>query len=283
MSSFGKTTFGKIGIIGGTGLDNPDILTDRKEIEVDTPFGKPSDVLVCGKLNNIECVLLARHGRKHTISPTNVNYRANVWALRDAGCTHIIVSAACGSLREDIKPGEFIILDSFIDRTTKRMLTYYDGTPETPMKGILHMPMDKPFCQVTRGILIETAKEVGVPCHQTGTIVVIEGPRYSSKAESKMFQSWGGDVIGMTSIPEVVLAKELGLCYATIAMATDYDCWKEHADECVSVSGVMETFQKNVVNVQKMFQAAVVKVANYAKWDGVITDLHESVKSNIML
>ncbi|XP_014065091.1 S-methyl-5'-thioadenosine phosphorylase isoform X1 [Salmo salar] len=219
----------KIGIIGGSGLDDPDILEGRTEKYVDTPYGKPSDALIMGKIQNVECVLLARHGRQHTIMPTDVNYQANIWALREEGCTHLLVTTACGSLREEIQPGDIVIIDQFIDRTTKRAQTLYDGRPTSP-PGVSHIPMAEPFCTRTREVLLEVARGLGVKCHPQGTVLTIEGPRFSSRAESLMFRQWGADVINMTSVPEVVLAKEAGLCYASIAMATDYDCWKEHEE-----------------------------------------------------
>lgn len=163
----------KIGIIGGSGLDNPDILENRREEIVETIYGKPSDYLIHGSIEGVECVLLARHGRKHDISPSNVNYRANIWALKEAGCTHIIVSTASGSLREDVKPGDLVFLDSFIDRTTKREQTFYDGgqTLGAP-KGILHIPMDEPYSRGLRNLLVETAISLDIPHHPTGTAVV---------------------------------------------------------------------------------------------------------------
>ncbi|KAJ8000776.1 hypothetical protein DPEC_G00183840 [Dallia pectoralis] len=219
----------KIGIIGGSGLDDPDILEGRTEKYVDTPYGKPSDALILGTIKNVECVLLARHGRQHTIMPTDVNYQANIWAMREEGCTHLLVTTACGSLREEIQPGDIVIIDQFIDRTTKRAQTLYDGGFASP-PGVSHIPMAEPFCTRTREVLVEVARSLGVKCHARGTVLTIEGPRFSSRAESLMFRQWGADVINMTSVPEVVLAKEAGLCYASIAMATDYDCWKEHEE-----------------------------------------------------
>ena len=159
--------------------------------------------------------------------PTNVNYRANIWALKEEGCTHVIVTTACGSLKEDIHPGDCVILDQFIDKTTKRVSTFYDGEPKSP-KGVCHIPMDKPFCGRTREIIIKTAKDLGEfkTVHSQGTAITIEGPRFSSKAESLLWRQWGGDVVNMTTVPEVCLAKEAGLCYAAVALPTDYDSWR---------------------------------------------------------
>ncbi|OXA42921.1 S-methyl-5'-thioadenosine phosphorylase [Folsomia candida] len=192
-----------IGIIGGTGLDNPDLLEARREEYVETVFGKPSDALIHGKIGGVECVILARHGRKHDVSPTNVNYRANIWALKEAGCTHIIASTACGSLKEEIVPGDLVILDSFIDRTSKRELTFFDQkTPGGP-SGICHIPMEHAYDDATRKILMQTAKELGIKFHPSGTSVCVEGPRFSTRAESNVFRSWGAATVNMTTVPEV--------------------------------------------------------------------------------
>jgi len=269
----------KIGIIGGSGLDDPDILIDRKEVWVKNSFGSPSDCLIQGKIQNVDCVLLARHGRNHSIMPTNVNYRANIFALKDQGCTHIIVTNACGSLKEDIKPGDIIFPDQFIDRTTKRHNTFYDGQPTSP-KGVCHIPMHAPFCPNTRQILIETAKELEIPHHELGTIVVIEGPRFSTKAESCLFRSWGCDIIGMTTVPEVVLANELGMCYAAIAMATDYDCWRCN-ESFVCVDQVMETMKGNAHKATQILLKAIPIVAK-KDWSSILKDHQESAKSSVM-
>lgn len=166
-----------------------------------------------------------RHGRSHSIMPSTVNYRANIWALRQLNCTHILASTATGSLQENIKPGDLVVLDSFIDRTTKRSQTFYDGSSQSDL-GVCHLPMSPAFCERTRKLLIDTAKELGLEAHPTGTVVTIEGPRFSSKAESLMFKQWNAHLVNMTTVPEVVLAKEAGICYASIAMATDYDSWR---------------------------------------------------------
>lgn len=158
--------------------------------------------------------------------PSHVNYRANIEAMRLQGCTHVIVTTACGSLREDIRPGDIVIMDQFIDRTYRRETTFYDGKDGSP-GGICHMQMDQPFCTRTRSVLVQAAKDLRLRYHDSGTTVTIEGPRFSSKAESNMFRSWSCDIVNMTTVPEVCLAKEAGLCYASIGLATDYDCWKD--------------------------------------------------------
>jgi 5'-methylthioadenosine phosphorylase len=246
----------KIGIIGGSGLEDPKIMRDAKEVSVETGFGKPSSTLIVGKINNVGVVLLSRHGRKHEIMPTNVPNQANIKALKEMGCTHILATSACGSLREEIKPGDFVFIDQFIDRTTKRKSTFYE-------KGhVCHIPMAEPFCQNLRKLLFDEAKRLKMKCHEKGTMVTIEGPRFSSRAESHMFRQWGGDVINMSTVPEVVLAREAGIHYAAIAMSTDYDCWKEH-EEGVDISIVLKTFKENAEKVKKLIIEVIPKIKEY--------------------
>jgi 5'-methylthioadenosine phosphorylase len=246
----------KIGIIGGSGLDNPDILKDVKEIEVSTPYGKPTSPLKLGKINDVEIVLVARHGRKHTIPPTQVNYRANIQALKDQGCTHILATTACGSLREEIGRGDFIILDQFIDFTRLRKVSFFDEFPPGAAK---HTAMAYPYSEDLRKILIETSKELNLKYHEKGTVVTIEGPRFSTRAESEMFRIWGADVINMSIAPETILANEAGIPYAAVAMSTDYDCWKD--DEApVTWDDILEIFGKNVHNVIALLTNAIKKI-----------------------
>lgn len=252
----------KIGIIGGSGLDDPKLLINPQEKCVDTPFGKPSSSLICGKLAGVDVVLIARHGRKHSIMPSNVNYRANIWALKEEECTHVIVSTACGSLREHIKPGDFVFVDQFIDRTTKRQQSFYNDSCYWPFsQKVCHISMADPFCSSLRALLAAKADELRLPFHETGTMITIEGPRFSSRAESHFFRQIGGDVINMSTVPEVILAREAGMCYAAIAMATDYDCWHV-SEEAVSFDMVLQVFQKNVGNVLALFQAVIPHIAN---------------------
>jgi len=243
----------KIGIIGGSGLDDPKIMKGAKDIEVDTPFGKPSSALTVGKIENIDVVILARHGKKHTIYPTGVNYQANIRALKEQGCTHIIVTTACGSLREEIKPRDFIFIDQFIDRTTKRKSTFYEKD------HVAHIPMSEPFCQDLRNLLGETADELNLSNHKKGTVVTIEGPRFSTKAESNLFRSWNADVINMSTVPEVVLAREAGICYASVAMSTDYDVWHE-SEEDVNIEMVLKIMKQNAENVKKLILKTIPKI-----------------------
>ena len=246
----------KIGIIGGSGLDNPDILKDVKVIEASTPYGKPTSPLKLGKINDVEIVLVARHGRDHTIPPTQVNYRANIQALKDQGCTHILATTACGSLREEIGRGDFIILDQFIDFTRLRKISFFDEFPPGDAK---HTAMAYPYSEELRKILIETAKELNLKYHEKGTVVTIEGPRFSTRAESEMFRIWGADVINMSIAPETILANEAGIPYAAVAMSTDYDCWKD--DEApVTWDEILEIFGKNVNNVIALLTNTIKKI-----------------------
>lgn len=268
-----------IGIIGGTGLENPDIITIEKELNVPTPFGQPSDSIKVGTINGVRCAILPRHGRNHTISPTLVNYRANIFALKEIGCTHIIGTSACGSLKEEIEPGQIVIIDQFIDRTHKRHNTFYDNS-HNGLQGVCHIPMNPPFCEATREILINATKSAGIKLKTSGTMIVVEGPRFSTKAESLMFKSWGGDVVGMTVFPEAVLARELGLCYASIALPTDYDCWREEKGG-VDVESVMQMFQKHYANTITVLKTGVKLIAE-KNWTKEWQEYEEMVSKAIM-
>ncbi len=242
----------KIGIIGGSGLEDPKILENAREIEVDTPYGKPSSTLTIGKIEGVDVVLLSRHGKKHSIMPTNVPNQANIHALKEQGCTHILASSAAGSLKEEIKPGDFVIVDQFIDRTTKRKSTFYEKD------HVCHIPMAEPFCNSLRKLLFYSAKELDLGVHEKGTVVTIEGPRFSTKVESHLWRQWKADVINMSTVPECVLAREAGLCYAVVVMSTDYDCWKE--GEAVDIQLVLKTFKQNAENVVKLFLKTIPKI-----------------------
>lgn len=270
----------KIGIIGGSGLDDPDILENRKEIALNTPFGHPSDKIIDGDIGGVNCALLARHGRKHNINPSNVNYRANIWALRQLGCTHVLVTTACGSLKEDIRPGDLVVPNDIIDRTTKRVQTFYDGNTDCT-RGVCHMPMFPPFSERTRKVLLSTALELGYErIHSEATMVTIEGPRFSTRAESNMFRQWGCHLVNMTSCPEAVLAKEAGLLYGAVAIATDYDCWRVGC-ESVNVQDVLKTFGENVVRVKNLLIKAVQNIAK-EDWTDDIQEAKKCVTSNMM-
>lgn len=251
----------KIGIIGGTGLDEPDILENAKDIKVTTPFGDPSDALKVGTIGGIECVIVSRHGRRHDIDPSNINYRANFWALKEQGVNVIIASNASGSLKEEIKPGHFVFVDSFIDRTHRRQQSFYGKNPGE-LKGVCHIPCHPVFNEVVRKLMIKSAEELQIPYHKDGVILCIEGPRYSSRAESNMFRQWGATVINMTVVPEVILAAELGIPYQTVALSTDYDCWKDDS-ELVSVDLVTRTLVENAEKAKKLFVNVVKKLGEH--------------------
>ncbi|MBI2135289.1 S-methyl-5'-thioadenosine phosphorylase [Candidatus Woesearchaeota archaeon] len=246
----------KIGIIGGSGLDNPDMLQNAKEIEVKTPYGKPSSPLKLGKIKNVDVILLARHGREHTIPPTQVNFRANIHALKEQGCTHILATTACGSLREEIDRGHLVILDQFIDFTRHRQMTFHEEfKPHKPA----HAPMAEPFSGYLRELLIKSCRELKIFCHETGTVITIEGPRFSTKAESNMFRIWGADVINMSIAPEAALANEAKIPYAAVAMSTDYDSWKED-EEPVTWEGILQIFGQNVEKVTALLISTIPKI-----------------------
>lgn len=267
-----------IGIIGGSGLDNPEILANRTEKTVTTPYGDPSDALIVGDIEGVPVAILARHGRKHGVMPGKVNYRANIWALRDIGCTHIVATNACGSLAEEIVPGSLVIIDNFIDRTHNRKQTFYDGEPGHP-PGMCHLPMEPAFCPHLRKLILETSKSIGLDARDGGVVVAIEGPRFSSKAESNMYQQWGAHVVGMTTVPEVVLAKEAGLPYAAIAMATDYDCWRDTGEK-VSHKHVLATFKQNVEKVIKLLRALIPRMAK-EDWSKTLAEAQELAKESV--
>lgn len=247
----------KIGIIGGSGLDNPELFQNPKDIQVNTSWGEPSSPLKIGEIADINVVLLARHGRNHTIPPTQVNYRANIQALKDIGCTHILATTAVGSLREDIARGHLVILDQFIDFTKQRKTTFHESfKPHEP----IHTPMAEPFNAQLRNILIEECSRKHMTFHKTGTVVTIEGPRFSTRAESKMFRLMGADIINMSIATEASLANEIGMPYAAIAMSTDYDCWKDDEDP-VSWDAILDVFKSNADNVTQLLLAAIPAIA----------------------
>lgn len=235
----------KIAIIGGTGLEDPNILEIANHVQMDTPYGKPSSEILTGKNMGVEIAILSRHGNKHSIPPTQVNNLANIYALQELGCTHIIATTACGSLRDDFKPGDLVLLDQFIDFTKHRKNTFFE---EFHGGDLNHTPMADPFNEEMRRRLIRSAEKIGVRFHRQGTMVTIEGPRFSTRAESKMFQILGADVINMSTVPEAILANEMKIPYASIAMCTDYDCWKSDQNP-VTWEGVVQIFNKNVKNV----------------------------------
>ena len=246
----------KIGIIGGSGMNDPRLMADIREKDVKTPYGNPSSSLTTGKVQGVDVVILARHGKKHTIYPSAVNFRANIAALRKEGCTHILATTAVGSLRQKIKPGDIVFPDQFIDFTKHRMLTFHE-------KEVVHTPMAEPFCADLRKLLVKTAKEMKIRHHAKGTVITIEGPRFSTKAESHLFRMWGADVINMSTVPEVILAREAGICYQSIAMSTDYDCWKD-GEEPVTWEMILAIMKKNADAVKELLLRTIPKISGAA-------------------
>jgi len=248
----------KIAIIGGSGLENPDILKSPAEKNADTPYGKTSSPLLCGTINNTDVVILSRHGSNHTIPPSQVNNRANIFALKKEGCTHILATTACGSLREEIRRGELVIPDQFIDFTKHRNTTFFEEFEPGKMK---HTQMADPFDAGLRSLLVTSAWNIGLNVHDKGTMITIEGPRFSTRAESRMFRMWGADIINMSIAPEAVLANELGIPYAVVAMSTDYDSWKKE-EAPVSWEEVIAVFNENVNRVLKLLTEVIGKIQN---------------------
>ena len=238
----------RTGIIGGSGLYDIKGIEVIDSLSIETPFGKPSDNLMLARIGEHEVVFLPRHGRNHQIPPHKINYRANIYAMKVAGVKRIISISAVGSLREHIPPGDFVLVDQFVDRTHSRESTFFDG----PV--VAHVSMAEPICSNLKTELSAACKQAGFNAHEGGSYLVMQGPQFSSRAESELYRSWGMDVIGMTNLPEAKLAREAEICYATVAMSTDYDCWHEE-EEDVSVDAIIEIMQANVARAQKMLQS----------------------------
>ena len=243
-------TQAEIGIIGGSGLYSMNGLTKTREVVVKTPFGEPSDAIVLGMLEGKHVAFLARHGRGHRILPSAINFRANVYAMKLLGVERIISVSAVGSLMEDLQPGEFLVPDQFVDRTKNRVSTFFG-------EGLVaHVGFDKPTCGQVSGVLADASVHCGVMVHRRGTYVCIEGPQFSTLAEANMHRQLRFEVIGMTNVTEAKLAREAEICYATIAMITDFDCWHpEH--ESVTASQIIATLVQNAENAQKVLREAV--------------------------
>ncbi|MBI2350609.1 MAG: S-methyl-5'-thioadenosine phosphorylase [Deltaproteobacteria bacterium] len=238
-----------IGVIGGSGLYQMKGLEKVREVRVETPFGRPSDVYVRGILDGTEFVFLPRHGRGHRWLPTEVNFRANIFGMKKLGVERIISVSAVGSLREEIAPGHVVIPDQFIDRTTQRPSTFFG-------KGVVaHISMADPFCADLCGGLVRAAQATGAEVHAKGTYLCMEGPQFSTRAESQLYRSWGADVIGMTNLQEAKLAREAEICFATMALATDYDCWNQTAGD-VEIEHVIRVLQQNVRLAQQIIRRA---------------------------
>ena len=243
----------KIGVIGGSGLYEIEGMTDIEEVKPETPFGEPSDAIIIGELEGNRIAFLPRHGRGHYVLPTEVPSQANIYALKSLGVEWIISISAVGSLIEEIRPMDLVIPDQLIDRTKSRVNTFFGG-------GLVaHVTFADPFCPVLSDILHQAAIEAGARVHKGGTYVVMEGPLFSTKAESNLYRSWGASVIGMTALPEAKLAREAEICYATVACATDYDCWHE-AEESVTIEMVIANLRQNVSRAKSIIRTAVSRI-----------------------
>ena len=246
----------KLGIIGGSGLYKIDGFKETKWKKINTQWGKPSDEILIAKLGIEEICFIPRHSRGHKINPTNINFRANIDAMKQLGVTDIVSVSAVGSLKENLEPGKFVIVDQFIDRTFSRIKTFFDD------EIIAHISMAKPTSPGLSNCSEAALNKLNIKNQKGGTYIVMEGPQFSTLAESNLYRSWGADVIGMTNMPEAKLAREAEIRYCTVAMVTDYDCWHPDHDE-VDVSMVIETLQKNAVNAQNMIKEIIKTFKNF--------------------
>ncbi len=243
----------KIAVIGGSGLYDIEGMEDIEEVDINTPFGKPSDKIVVGKLEGVGVAFLPRHGRGHRLLPTEVPYRANIYALKSLGVDRIIGINSVGSLKEEFQPNDLLIPDQLIDRTRLRASTFFG-------EGIVaHIPFGEPFCPSLSRVVHQSAKDSGAAVHKGGTYVVMEGPAFSTRAESLLYRSWGADVIGMTALPEAKLAREAEICYAVIACVTDYDCWRRGHD-AVTAEMIISRLRQNIDTAKQIIKLAVGKV-----------------------
>jgi len=243
----------KIAVIGGSGLYEIEGISGVEEVSLNTPFGPPSDKIVVGKLEGVNVAFLPRHGRGHRIPPTDVPFRANIYALKSLGVERIIAINSVGSLKADLKPGELLIPDQLIDRTRSRVNTFFRESIA------VHIPFADPFCPVLSRVVYEAAQKAGATVHKGGTYVVMEGPAFSTRAESRLHRSWGADVIGMTALPEAKLAREAEICYAVIACITDYDSWHE-GFEPVTAEIIINTLRQNIATAKKIIKLALGKI-----------------------
>jgi 5'-methylthioadenosine phosphorylase len=238
----------EIGIIGGSGVYDASMLNGPTEVKVFTPYGDTSDRITLGEYGGRKVAFIPRHGRGHRIPPHMINYRANLWAMKELGVTRIIAPSAVGSLQPEVKPGELVFPDQFIDLTKRREYSFYDGGQ------VAHVSLADPFCDELRTAAVKARRRLSLAAHDRGTYVCVEGPRFSTRAESALYKSWGAHVIGMTLVPEVSLAREQGICYLTVAMVTDYDVW---ADKPVTAQEVVETLGHNVEKVQRLLRELI--------------------------
>jgi 5'-methylthioadenosine phosphorylase len=250
-------TQAKIGIIGGSGLYKMDALKDVKEVQIQTPFGSPSDALILGTLDGTSVAFLARHGRNHTLLPSELPFRANIYAMKQLGVEYLISASAVGSLKAEAKPLDMVVPDQFIDRTKNRISTFFG-------EGIVaHIAFADPICHNLAGVLGDAIASLNlsdVTLHRSGTYVCMEGPAFSTKAESNLYRSWGATIIGMTNLPEAKLAREAEIAYSTLALVTDYDCWHPDHDS-VTVEMVIGNLLRNAVNAQKVIQETVRRLS----------------------
>ncbi len=253
MSDVGDLVQPVIGLIGGSGLYDIDGLEDKEWRTVDTPWGPPSDALLFGRLGGVRCVFLPRHGRGHRIPPSRLAYRANIAALKQSGVTDVVSLSAVGSLKEELPPGHFVVIDQFIDRSFAREKSFFDTG------CVAHVSMANPLCLRVGTVLHEEGLALGLPISRGGTYLVMEGPQFSTRAESKLYRSWNCDVIGMTNMPEAKLAREAELCYATVAMVTDYDCWREEHDH-VTVDAVVAVMTANAQKARDLVRAVIPRL-----------------------
>jgi 5'-methylthioadenosine phosphorylase len=264
----------RIGIIGGSGLYKMDALKDIEEVQVQTPFGSPSDALIVGTLEGTRVAFLARHGRNHTLLPSELPFRANIYAMKQLGVEYLISASAVGSLNEEVKPLDLVVPDQFIDRTKNRVSTFFG-------EGIVaHIAFGDPICKNLAGVVASAIASLNLPdvtLHRGGTYVCMEGPAFSTKAESNLYRSWGATVIGMTNLPEAKLAREAEIAYATLALATDYDCWHPDHDN-VTVDMVIANLQRNAVNAQKVIQETVRRLSE----NPPPSDAHSALKYAIL-
>ena len=261
-----------LGIIGGSGLYNIEGLENKEWISIDSPWGSPSDSILFAEINGIKLRFLPRHGRGHNLTPSDINYRANIDVLKRAGCTDLLSLSAVGSLREDYRPGDFVVIDQFIDRTFKREKTFFG-------KGLVaHVSLANPVCNRLAELVFKAAHSTGVKVHNRGTYLVMEGPQFSTKAESNLYRSWGCDVIGMTNMPEAKLAREAELPYASVGMVTDYDCWREGEDN-VDVAAVIKILNENALTASK----TVSEFSKIIKDYGVRDDGFQGIERNLDL
>ena len=259
-----------LGIIGGSGLYNIEGLENKEWISIDSPWGSPSDSILFAEINGIKLRFLPRHGRGHNLTPSDINYRANIDVLKRAGCTDLLSLSAVGSLREDYRPGDFVVIDQFIDRTFKREKTFFG-------KGLVaHVSLANPVCNRLAELVFKAAHSTGVKVHNRGTYLVMEGPQFSTKAESNLYRSWGCDVIGMTNMPEAKLAREAELPYASVGMVTDYDCWREGEDN-VDVAAVIKILNENALTASK----TVSEFSKIIKDYGVRDDGSQGIERNL--